>query len=170
MTPDRPDETLAPLITGLRYHAYGPRLENYVYTNQQHELVIHLLSEEVNAQRRLSAEKDATIAKLEGYERTHLENLEILRAELAEKDAKLADLKARIEKYEATPWPGCRVLSIGDDCECSLCRSEKTRNGYRIERDEAEHYAKELRAELAEQSATLARLEQELDEAREHEH
>jgi hypothetical protein len=87
-----------------------------------------------------------------------------LRRLSAEKDAKLAEMKARIEKHEATPWPGCRVLSIGDECECSLCRSEKTRNGYRIERDEAEHYAKELRAaQLAEQSATLARLEKERD-------
>jgi hypothetical protein len=34
-------------------------------------------------------------------------------------------LKNKIEEYESRPWPGCHMLSLGDKCECSLCRADR---------------------------------------------
>lgn len=34
-------------------------------------------------------------------------------------------LKAKLEAFEKRPWPGCRVLSKGKDCDCSLCMADR---------------------------------------------
>jgi len=115
MTPDRPDETLAPLITMID-EVWGEALAN---GNRNAFL------NELTAQRRLSAEKDA----------------------------KLAALESRV---------ACFGRELDDWCEkeASCCPEDTS----------FVDVIKYLREQLAEQSATLARLEQELDEAREHEH
>jgi hypothetical protein len=58
MTPDRPDETLAPLLTMTDERMNGVGVDGL------DRRVLDLL-DELDAQRRLSAEKDATIMRLE---------------------------------------------------------------------------------------------------------
>jgi chromosome segregation ATPase len=102
MTPDRPDETLAPLLTKLR--------EPVVFRSRYDSSLMNLAAETIEQERRLSAEKDATIAALTAAWADRASKLadtqhglethaRITDRMLAEKDATIADLEQRIRRF-----------------------------------------------------------------------
>ena len=101
-------------------------------------------------------------------ERIRERNAHRLRADEAERDghtlkARLAEVEAKIAEYEKRPWPGCRMLSLGDACACSLC--QRDRRVAEVERDNALYERQEagLRADyeslVQERDALRARCE-----------
>lgn len=54
-------------------------------------------------------------------------------------DAKMSDeLRGQIEEAKAAKYPGCRILSLGDACECKICSLEREVSRLRRECNELE--------------------------------
>lgn len=62
-------------------------------------------------------------------ERSCKENLQTKLAQNEElynqAEAQVTELQEKINEYEQKPWPGCRIMSLGDKCTCSLCEADK---------------------------------------------
>jgi chromosome segregation ATPase len=160
MTPDRPDETLAPLLT-MHETAYAvakaPAMPGTALN------IIHALREECDAQRaeRWQLEKTfnevcrTAFANLHDKQKAEVELQEERRLS-AKKDATIAALTAawadRASKLADTQHGLETHARITDRM---LAEKDATLTGLRIERDQAEHEYQELRAELAEKDATI---------------
>lgn len=57
-------------------------------------------------------------------------------------------LLGQIAEFEARPWPGCRMLTMGEFCECSLCKTEQDLAATRSALASAQRKVEELEAEL----------------------